>query len=624
MAYGYNGKVLFVNLTNRTIKEEDIPENIYRDFIGGIGIGARILYERMKPKVDPLGPDNILGFAIGPLTGTGIHGARFQVVTKSPVTGGWGDANSGGSFATEIKATGYDAVFFNGISPKPVYFLIKDGKAEFKDASHLWGKDTVETEETIRKELGDTKIRVATIGPAGELKSLLACIRHEGSAAGRSGIGAVMGSKRLKAFVVRGSKRVEIADPERFATIRKDYLKYVKDTSHPWVIIWKKWGTCGTTTSSIEAGDAPIKNWSLYGSEAFPTHNNLSGDEVIKYLVKKHGCLGCPMACKGWVKVDKGPNAGYYGSKLEYETVIMMGSNCLVDNVELVGKANDLCNLLGLDTIGTGSVIGFAMECYEKGLITKEDTGGIELTWGNADALVEITEKIGRREGFGAILADGSAQAAERIGKGSGKFAMHVGRQDVPAHDPRVSIGYGWAYICDPTPGRHTPAIAQTVYYSGLDLPLPEEIGLPKLGDKYDIETNAQIYATCSDIERFWWAAGLCTFAWFPETLPFIEAIKKVTGWEDFTLTELLKTGRRIQTLRQAFNIREGIDTTNWCLPERLTIAPTQGPFAGRGIDADAMKAKGYEALGWDSKTGKPMESTLNNLGLTELVGKLF
>ena len=621
MVSGYNGKVLFVDLTTGSIKEESLPEKVYHDFIGGVGLGVKILYERMKPKVDPLGPDNMLGFAVGPLTGTGIHGARFQTVAKSPVTGGWGDANSGGSFAPELKAAGYDGVFFSGISPKPIYVFLNDGKAEIKDASHLWGKDTADTEASIREELGDSRTKIACIGPAGELKSLLACIRHEGSAAGRSGIGAVMGSKRLKAFVVRGTNKVSIADPERLTALRKEYLRDVKDSDHPWVETFKKWGTSGTTSGSIEAGDSPIKNWTLYGDETFPTYKKLDGDEVIKYVVKKHACTGCPMGCKGWVKVDA--YGGYAGSKLEYETVTMMGSNCLVDNVEAVGKANDICNLLGIDTIGTGAVIAFAMECYEHGIITKEDTDGIELTWGNADALISLTEKICRREGFGAILADGAKLAAERIGKGAEKYAIHIGGQDMPAHDPRVSVGMGWGYICDPTPARHTAAIACHVYYNGNDFPMSNELNLPKIEDTYGIEDNAKIYAICSDIERFWWAAGLCTFAWWPETLPFVETIKAVTGWKDFTLAELLKTGRRIQTLRQAFNVREGIDTTQWCLPERLTVAPNQGPFVGKGIDAKAMKEKGYQALGWDPKTGKPLASTLEKLGLKELVGEL-
>jgi len=619
MVNGYNGKVLFVDLTEGTTKEENLPEKIYRDFIGGQGLGARILYERIKPKADPLGPDNMLGFLIGPLTGTGIHGARFQTVTKSPVTGGWGDSNSGGSFAPELKATGYDGVFFSGISPKPVYLFLDDGKAEIKDASHLWGKDTVETEEAIREELGDKRVKIASIGPAGEAKSLLACIRHEGSAAGRSGVGAVMGSKRLKAFVVRGTKKVSMADPEGFAALRKEYLQSVKDTEHPFAVMFKKWGTCSFLSPCVEGADSPIKNWSLYGEENFPNHGKISTDSVIKYQYKKHACTGCPLGCKGWYRIET-----KYGvvesSKPEYETLSLMGPNLLIDDLGAISKANDLCNRLGLDTIGTGSVIGFAMECYERGVITKQDTGGIELTWGSGDALVAITEKIGRREGFGAVLADGAKRAAERIGKGSEAWAIHVGGQDVPAHDPKVSTGYGWGYQVDATPARHTATQVKDGADHGVPTS-PKGLQLSKT-DPLDVEANAPEYAKCSDADRLWTSAGLCIFGLYPETMPLAEAISAVTGW-DFTLEEGLKAGRRIQTLRQAFNIREGVNTGEWKLPRRLIVPHDSGPNKGKKVELEAMKEKGYEALGWDPKTGKPLDSTLRELGLKELVGQL-
>jgi len=622
IAKGYNGKVLFVDLTSGSVKGENLPEKVYRDFIGGQGLGVRILYERMKPKVDPLGPDNILGFLVGPLTGTGIHGAKFQVVAKSPLTGGWGDANCGCSFGVELKAAGYDGVFFRGISPKPVYLFLHNGKAELKDAAHLWGKDTVETEESIRDGLRDNRVKVACIGLAGEAKSLLACIRHEGSAAGRSGLGAVMGSKRLKAFAVRSTKKVPIADPGRFAALRKDYLKSVKVTEHPWVPMFKNWGTCSFTSPSIIDADTPIKNWRLFGEEGFPTHSKISDDAVTKHQTKKHACLGCPLGCKGWYRIKTISYGVVKSSKPEYETLAMVGSDCLIDDLEAIAKANDLCNRYGLDTISTGSTIAFATECYERGVITKRDTGGIELTWGNAAAMVAMVEKIARREGIGAVLADGSKLAAERIGKGSEKWAIHVGGQDMPAHDPRVSIGYAWGYVCDPTPARHTAAqVMHTHLDGGVPFPTLAELRLPRF-DPLDMAANAQVYATCSDLDRLWTSAGLCIFGLSPETLPLVEVLSAVTGW-DFTLAEGLKAGRRIQALRQAFNIREGIDTIKWRLPKRLMVAQDAGPHKGKKVDFNAMKEKGYEALGWDAKTGKPLESTLWELGLKELVGQL-
>ncbi|MCK4791657.1 MAG: hypothetical protein KAV87_48445, partial [Desulfobacteraceae bacterium] len=531
-------------------------------------------------------------------------------------------ANSGGSFAVELKAAGYDGVFFSGISSKPAYLFLDDGQAKLKDAAHLWGKDTVDTEEGIKDELGDKRVKVACIGPTGELKSLSAAIMHEGCAAARSGLGAVMGAKRLKAFATRGTRKVEVADAERVATLRKDYLKNVKDSKHVWVDLFKIWGTCSFFESYLIMGDCPIKNWTRFGEEGFPNWEKLHGDSITKYQTKKHTCLGCPLGCKGWLKVEKGPYAIDGVSKIEYETLGMFGSNLLIDDPEPLIKANDLCNRYGMDTCTVGSVIGFAMECYERGVITKEDTGGIELTWSNAAALLSIVEKIARREGIGAVLADGSKLAAERIGKGSEKWAVHVGGQDLPAHDPRTSTGHGWGYICDPTPGRHTATQYMDSVEEGIPFVMSPGLKLPEVENKLDLEFMAPIFAICSDLDRLSTSAGLCWFGTYPETLPLIEAISAITGW-DFTLDEGLKVGRRIQALRQAFNIREGVNTIEWCIPERLDAAPATGPIRGRKIDFKAMKRLGYAALGWNAETGKPLESTLQELGLKELVGQL-
>ena len=304
MINGYNGLVLFVDLTSGDIKEKTLPEQVYRHFIGGQGLGARILYEYMKPGAEPLGPENLLGFVVGPLTGVGAHGARFQVVGKSPITGGWGDSNCGGSFAGELKAAGYDGVFFSGISPKPVYLFLNEGQAEIRDAGHLWGKDTAETEAIIRNELNDKSVRIACIGPAGELESLISTIMHEGSAAARGGLAAVMGSKRLKAFATKGTKKVQMAHPELVAALRKDYLQGMKKTEDEGAVMLKTWGTCALVSPCVVTGDTPIKNWTLFGEEGFPNHSKISGDEITKYQTKKHACRGCPVACKGWMEVE--------------------------------------------------------------------------------------------------------------------------------------------------------------------------------------------------------------------------------------------------------------------------------------------------------------------------------
>ncbi|MDD5511035.1 MAG: aldehyde ferredoxin oxidoreductase family protein [Dehalococcoidales bacterium] len=619
MVFGYNGKVLFIDLSSASASTETLPENICRDFIGGQGLGVRILYEHMRPKVDPLGPDNILGFVTGPLTGTGVHGARFQVVGKSPITGGWSDSNCGGSFANQLKATGYDAIFLTGVSPKPVYIFVNDGEVSIKDADHLWGKDTSETDVLIKSELADGKVGIACIGPAGEAKSLIAAILHEGCAAARGGLAAVMGSKSLKALVVRGTKKAQVADPERFTILRKQYLKEMKDTDDEGALVYKKYGTCGLFSACLVSGDTPIKNWTRFGEEGFPTFANLDGDAIVRYQTKKHACLGCPVGCKGWLEIKGGTYGTFVSTKIEYETLGMLGSNLLIDDAEAVAKANDLCNRYGLDTISTGAVIAFAMELYERGIIDKETTDGIELTWGNGMAMVEMVEQIGRREGFGAILADGSKFAAESIGKESDQYAMHVAGQDLPAHDPRVLIGCGWGYVLDATPGRHTACESANAFFSGLDILPYEELKLSHV-DVNDVETNAMIYAICSDVERLISSAGICQFAYYPGILPIIELIKAVTDW-DISVDEGLKAGRRIATLRQAFNIREGLKPGEWHLPKRIEEPQSSGPNVGIRYNFRLMKTMGYQALGWDRKTGRPLASTLEGLGLKDLIG---
>ncbi len=627
MLNGYNGKILLVNLSDGSVKTENLIEEVYRNFIGGQGLGVRILYEKMKKGADPMGPDNILGFVTGLLTGSALHGARFTVVSKSPVSGGWGDSNCGGSFAYELKAAGFDGVFFTGISSKPVYLYLNEGKAELKDASHLWGKDTVATDESIKSELDDKKIRIACIGPVGEAKLRSAAIMHEGSAAARGGLGAVMGSKLLKAIAVRGTQKIKMDDSDLFSKLRKEYLSDVKVSKNPWVPFFKNWGTPAFFEGYLTAGDTPIKNWTLFGEEGFPNWSKLHGDSITKYQTKKRACRGCPLACKGSLKIEKGKYAVEKTDKVEYETLGMLGSNLLVDNAEAVIKANDICNRYGIDTIAVGSSIGLAMECYERGLITKKDTDGIDLVWGNADAMVALVEKIARRDGFGAKLAEGSQLAAKRIGKGAEKFAVHVGGQDLPAHDARTSVGHGWGYIVDPTPGRHTATTFKDSqeegqeWYEGLKYGLSDDLNFPKI-DKLDPEANSEIFAICSDADRLWTSAGLCWFALYPEGLPLVEAIRAITGW-DFTLAEGLKTGRRIQTLRQAFNIREGVKPHEWHIPERMDAAPETGPIKGRKIDFKQMKKVGYASLGWDADSGVPLKSTLEELGLIELVGDI-
>lgn len=621
---GYSGRILFVNLTSGKMEEELLTEGTYRDFIGGAGLGVRILYERMKPKVDPLGPDNMLGLMTGPLSATQAPlAAKHIVVAKSPLTHTWGEANSGGFFGGELKQAGFDAVFFIGASKNPVYLFINDGKADLRDASHIWGKDTYETEKALYSDTGDDKVKFVCIGPAGEKRSLIAAVMADrGRAAARSGVGAVMGSKKLKAVAVRGTRKIEVADPEQVSRLREFVLRYLREKRDSLLFIkmLRGHGTCDGPLHLIPSGGTPIKNWSLIGEEMFPDYRNIGGDNIFKYQTKRSGCGNCPINCGGSVTVKEGPYA-VEGRKPEYETLASLGAMCLNGNGESIIKANDICDRYGLDTISAGSVIAFAMECYEKGIISKKDTDGIELTWGNPSAIVEMVEKMGKREGFGNVLADGVSKAAERIGKGSEHYAIHVGGQEPGMHDPRLILHRGLGYISAQAPGRHMVAQApirlarEGKLGSSPDLKAPE--------DENEIERSGKIQAMGVSYAQAVSDSGLCLYAISTGSdYPMAEFISAVTGW-DFTAKEGVTAGKRTLTLLQIFNLREGWKVSDYTLPERISQPPTLGPFAGYHIDFASLRSSYYGSMGWDKESGLPSRACLSELGLSELVGNL-
>jgi aldehyde:ferredoxin oxidoreductase len=591
------GKILFVNLSTREIKVEIPKESLYRDFIGGYGIAARILYDRMKPKADPLGPDNILGLVTGPFTGTPIpSGARYAAVAKSPLTGGWGDANSGGFFGPYLKFSGFDAVFFTGISKKPVYLLIDEGKAELKDASHLWGKDAYETEETLMAEYGK-QCRVACIGPAGEKLSLISAIMTDkGSAAGRSGLGAVMGSKKLKAVVAKGTMPVPVADKAAAERLRKEHVKSLMTPGPMNLEGLHKFGTSALTAMSAHSGDTPVRNWGGIGIKDLPDVEGLKADVLADYVEKLGGCWHCPVACKAVLKEGTGEYKYPAGVRRpEYETQGSFGANCGNSNTESINMANDICNRYGLDTISAGSVMAFATECYENGIITKKDTGGIELTWGNHRALVAMTEKMAKREGIGDKLADGVKVAAEKIGKGAEKFAVHIGGQELGMHDPKLS-GFGNSpyarYQMDATPGRHTAGFG------------PGSFGGHVVN-----------------------ASGLCLigFGFGAGPAKLVDFLKAVTG-RKYTIDSVLKAGERIAIMRHLFNLREGINELNWKAHGRITGEPPQkeGPLAGVTIDTKAQNYWNLGALDWDLVTTKPSKNKLMDLGFNKIAEEMW
>ncbi len=605
------GKILFVDLSQGRIWDEIPEENLYRDFIGGYGIGARIAFDRQQPKSDPLGPDAILGFITGPLTGTpALIGSRYVVVGKSPLTGTWGDANSGGDFGPHLKFAGYDAVFLRGISDRPVYLFIDDGEAELRGAEHLWGKDSHETEDLIQAELGK-EARVACIGPSGERLSLISgVINNKGRAAGRSGLGAVMGSKKLKAIAVKGQQAVPLVHKSKLEAARRRYLPQMLAGMQAKAL--SQFGTCAGTNLLTQIGDTPVKNWSGAGVVDFPNVAAISDVSVTSLQARKYACWRCPIGCGGLMKAGTGQYkypAGVH--KPEYETLAAFGTMCLNDNLESIVKVNDICNRYGLDTISAGVAIAFAIECYENGLITDKDTDGIQLKWGNHQAIVAMTEKLAWREGFGDILADGVKVAAGKIGKGAEEFATHIHGQEVPMHDPKALIAYATTYL-DATPARHTQGNEQFIPAGGLELPSFDPAGFAGRGEAHKMGSNLGHVMQC---------AGLCMFGYVSldaNALP--EFLNLVTGW-DYSIDDLLKIGERIANMRQAFNIREGISVSDFKVPNRVLGRPPleAGPTAGRQVDIETLLRDYLVAMDWDPDSGKPSRGKLMELGLEDV-----
>jgi len=621
MVYGHVGKVCLIDLTTGNITEEQLDEKTCRHFIGGEGLGAKFLLERQGARLDALGGENTLGFVAGLLAGCGISSAaRTTVVTKSPLTGTFGDANVGGHFAPGIKACGYDALFFTGISSNPVYLWLTDDRAELRDATHLWGKDTVETAKALCGELGEPGLSIASIGPSGERRSLISSIIIDKRAAARSGVGAVMGSKRLKAIAVRGGKKVPLAEPDELLLLRRAYAGNLMKSDYFVIKTLRKYGTCGLVSLGTTLGLAPAKNWKLNGKKGFPGHSRLDSDEVVRYRTEKHGCSGCVIRCGGTVHLERGPYRGTETRLPEYETLVSFGHMCMNQDLESIIKAEDICDRFGIDTISTGAAIAFAIECFEKGLISKEDTGGIELTWGSGPAIVSLLEQVVKREEFGAILSDGVKRASERIGQGSEKFAVHIGGQEIPYHDFRYEpAGRGMTYISDPTPSRHERFTGGQLLQLGVALGPEAELQPGPEGDPEDYEALGRIYAQGTRFYEFFVSCGMCAFAMgVSPVFPLVDIIRAVTGW-DFTAPELLETGERIQTLRQLFNIREGVKPDDFRFPDRMKEPPAfQGPMKGKPVDYDyhRLRETYFKAMQWNPQTGVPAKVRLKELGL--------
>lgn len=612
MPYGYHGKYLEINLTDRRISEKTIPEELAKKFLLGSGLAAKLLFNELKPGIDPLSPENPLIFMTGLLAGTTAPtGCKMSACSVSPATGIWNEATGGGHFPSELKFTGYDGIIFRGKADHPVYLWLTETACELRDASSLWGKDSFETDE-ILKTLTDPSAKTATIGRGGETLSLIAGITLDGSISrlcARGGIGAVMGSKNLKAIAVRGNKRPELSDRNGLKDLLKDHIPTIREFGKG----LSNFGTAGGAPAVESFGDLPIKHWQSGSWKEEIV--KISGQSIHeKIWVKHYHCFGCPIGCGKLVEEKDSP----YGEVSlthgpEYETVGMLGSNCLNDDLSLLNKCNELCNRHSIDTISAGEMLAFAMECYEKGLITKEDTDGLEIRWGDPETMITLINQIGNREGFGGkYLADGVKRAAERIGKGSEKFAVHTKGLEYPAHDPRGHFSMAPSYATAVRGGCHLEGLT---YFLDRGIPC-EDLGYTEPTDQFDPDGKAKI---CFDYQNFmslFNPLGLCKFIFCARVGPrkISSWINSICGWET-DMESLISTGERIFNIKRLINVRLGITRKDDVLPPRLLEAKPDGKAKGRVPPIEDLLEETYILRGWDSN-GIPTKERLKQLGL--------
>lgn len=615
MASVYNGKILRVDLNEPKFYEESVDQFIFKNLLGGVGLAAKIMVDEVNPKVEPFEPENYLIFAPGALTGSSIPAGNKSVfVSKSPLTNAWGEATFSGICGVNLKRAGFDGVVITGKAERPSYLFISDDAFELKDAAKVWGMETFDGCAAIKRELGLKDVGIACIGPAGEkLVKIASIISDDGRAAGRCGIGAVMGSKNLKAIAIYGTGEIKIADQERFNEAKRAMLKSITEKKP------LQFGTAGSVEAFNEMGNLPTKNWRL---GVFPGAKNISGQFMAeKFSPKKRACFACQVACGREIELKEGAYAPLKCCGPEYETVAALGSLCMNGNIESIIKANDLCNRLGVDTISAGAVIAFAMECYEKGLLTKEDTGGLEITWGNSEVTVRLCELIGRKNGFGALLGEGVKMASEVIGRGSNKFAIHVKGLELPMHSPYRFKEMGLSYAVSNRGACHnrgSPAFVSR----GILIP---EFGYTEKTDGFAIQGKAKLTADHQDICTMIDALGVCKFVVFfggVSMAMLIEAYSAAVGW-NVELDEMKKAGERIWFLQRIFNYNAGLRRSDDTLPERFLKEPLKdGAAANQVVDLEMMLNEYYEIRGLDND-GKPKIDKLKELALNFAIPKI-
>ncbi len=610
---GYTGKILRIDLSKQSAREEAVPEELANNYLGGAGFAIKCLYDEVKPDTPPLDKANKLIFAVGPLTATGAScSSRMAVVAKSPLTGAVGMALAGGQFPAEMKMAGYDMIIIEGKADKPTYIAIKDGGVKFRSAEKLSGMMTTDTQLFIKEELGDHNYRIACIGPAGEKVVPMACIINERRAAGRKGLGAVMGSKNLKAIAVRGHKRPDIADAASFKKARQAMNKAMKDSP----VLYPEFAKAGTpmvVDAMTEMGIYSIKNWSATGQiNMIPGLGLKAQDEMI---VTRSHCHDCPVGCSQVKLVTSGPYAGYLSEGPEFETTYSLGSTVGVDYLPAVIAADRLCDEYGIDTISAGVAIGWGMELFEKGILTRKDTDGLDLKFGNHAAVIEMLRKIAYQEGLGALLGQGTKKAAEKIGKGTGDYAMQIKGLELPAYDVRGAKAHGLNYATSYTGADHNRGYA---FQEIFDIPIPEKVDrMATKGKGRLTKWNQDVRSVTCD------CATMCAFL-LDMALPDIacqntaDLVNAASGM-NFTAGEIQQIGERLNNIARLFNIGAGFGRKDDTFPKRLMTEPIKaGASKGQLIsqkDLDEMLDEYYSVRGWD-KDGTPTPAKLKELGL--------
>jgi aldehyde:ferredoxin oxidoreductase len=606
--FGYIGKILRVNLTDENVSIENLPNEIAEKYIGGSGLAAKIIYEEMPGEVGPLDAEALLIFATGPLTGTPTPSSgRISICARSPL-GIWGESHAGGMFGPYLKKAGFDVIIITGRAKKPKYLWINDGQVEFRDAEKMWGKDVYETYELIKNELGDKAVKIAAIGPAGERLAKYASIICDVGKAGRAGMGAVMGSKKLKAIAVKGTGKIPVAKEAELKGFAMEIQTQL--SKNPAAQGLRKFGTGGGMEAYYHMGNIPIKNHSE-GVWEEDKIEKIGGKKITETMLDKvTPCCNCVIGCKRTVHIKEGKYASLRADSPEFETLCMLGSNLLNDDLSLIAKANDLCNRLGMDTISVGGVIAFAIEAYEKGIITGRDTGGLELKWGPSESILKLIELIANREGIGDLLAEGVREAPKKLNKGSETFALHVKGLEVPAHNPRAFFGQALSYATmnrgachlawphNPDRGRLVP-----------------EIGIIAQTDRFESKGKALLVKKMQDMMEVYDLLVICKYAssaglTLTQLLKFFEL---VTG-RALSVDEYMKIGERSFNLKRILNCRWRVSSKDDVLPKRL-LEPQDGGTLRHVPNMDLMMKEYYELRGWTSD-GVPSEWKLKELGI--------